>query len=423
MGGGLDANTREYMAKKNILVADAGYIQAEILGMQGEIAQAQAAADRAVDLEYMDRESEFNAQLVQLQLLQPQLDKEESRYATAVSIALQQEQQQLAEQKQIKSDITNMKLNYINAAYKAGVTPDPAVMNQISNATSVDQAVQILGENMPQDQSGVNNILAGYIDTVYAAGKTLDPNVMNQISNATSVNQALQIVGANLPPPPEPQAADPITRSVDGNLYQWTGSGWQLAIQKGAEGTEPLTKTIGGQLYQWNPQTGGWDLAIAKTTTTDTTTTNTSDTSIDTGDTSTTTPTGPLTFDQFIQQKQEELGMSIHPDRYVQYQDEYDEIVSKQTMSSQLSGVKLSSKEDVPAFLDDLIAASKNDPNATYDDYFFALEEVAGHVTSQDYLRYLLDKRGITKSSTTSSSGEPEEDANFTAFKEFMSTP
>jgi hypothetical protein len=52
---------RQYLAEKNMLVAEAGLIQAQANGLQGNLTAAQASADRAVELMYADREASYNA--------------------------------------------------------------------------------------------------------------------------------------------------------------------------------------------------------------------------------------------------------------------------------------------------------------------------------------------------------------------------
>jgi len=143
--GAQSRNFRMFIAQKNLLTSEAGFIQAELLGMQGKLAQSQAAADRAVNLLYMDREFAFNAKIAQLNILQPQLEKEEARYAAAVQLHLQRQADSVAEQKQQTKTLMNIKLDAINA----GIT-DPGVLASIGNARSVDEALQILGTNIPQ---------------------------------------------------------------------------------------------------------------------------------------------------------------------------------------------------------------------------------------------------------------------------------
>jgi hypothetical protein len=71
----------------------------------------------------------------------------------------------LAEEKQNKKDILNIK----GQAISAGIT-DPTILSQIGNAKSADEAMQILGTNMPSEEKGmVMDLASKYVD----AGITL----------------------------------------------------------------------------------------------------------------------------------------------------------------------------------------------------------------------------------------------------------
>lgn len=167
-------NYKMYLAQKNLLTSEASFIQSEALSLAGQAEAAQKAADRAVDLLYADRESAYNAKIAKLNILLPQLEKEEARYAGAVQMYLQNQATALSEAKQNKKDITSVKLQAISA----GIT-DASVLTKIGNAKSYDEALQILGTSMPK------------------------------------------------------VAKVPETREVGGNLYQWnpTTGKWDLTIQ------------------------------------------------------------------------------------------------------------------------------------------------------------------------------------------------
>lgn len=125
-------NYKMFLAQKNALAAEAGYIQAELLGMQGKLQTAQAAADRAVELEYADRQSKYNAQIAQLNILLPQLEKEEKRYATALQMTLEQQANALAEEKANKQNLVNYNLELMATYPQAGITTNdsPEVATQ-----------------------------------------------------------------------------------------------------------------------------------------------------------------------------------------------------------------------------------------------------------------------------------------------------
>ncbi len=194
-----------YLAQKNALTAEAGFIQSDILALQNQLSEAQNAADRAVDLLYKDREAKYNATIAKINLLRPQVEKEEQRYLNQLKLQLAREQDALAQAKHEQSQIQNIKLQ----AIEAGIT-NPNVLAAIGRATSLDQATQILGTNIPQ---------------------------------ATQVET-------------------PTTRTVGGDLYQWNPStgGWNLAIKSPDDEKAPETRVLGRDLYQWNPDTKSWEL-------------------------------------------------------------------------------------------------------------------------------------------------------------------
>lgn len=95
------------LAEQNAAAADVGLLQARALGLQGQLEAAQKTADRAVDLMYQDREAVINTKLKQLELLLPELAKQEKIYAEAQANKLKDEKEKLKEQKDTtKANIT-----------------------------------------------------------------------------------------------------------------------------------------------------------------------------------------------------------------------------------------------------------------------------------------------------------------------------
>lgn len=145
-------NYKMYLANKNVLVAEAGFLQAEVLGLQGQIDAAQKAADRAVDLEYMDREASYNAKIAQLNILIPQLEKEEKRYGQAALLVLQKQAEADAEAKAEKKNIQKLWIDAINAGM------DAKAAERIGKAKTLDEALAIYGENKPKDAPETRDI-------------------------------------------------------------------------------------------------------------------------------------------------------------------------------------------------------------------------------------------------------------------------
>lgn len=96
---------RQAVIRRN-QAADLGLLQARGLALQGQLEAAQETANRAIDLKYGTMEDTINIKMQQLQLIQPILDKEERRYATALERKYTDEREALAEKKALaKSNI------------------------------------------------------------------------------------------------------------------------------------------------------------------------------------------------------------------------------------------------------------------------------------------------------------------------------
>jgi len=159
-----------YLAQKNMLTADAAFIQSDLLAMQNQLEASQTAADRAVDLMFADKESYYNAIISKINILQPQVEKEEARYLAQIQMDLQNQQAELAELKAEKKEIQSMKLGYIENMANAGQEPDAGVLSSLGKAQSVDEAMDIIGRNLPE---GITS--AGKLDTqiITAGGKQI----------------------------------------------------------------------------------------------------------------------------------------------------------------------------------------------------------------------------------------------------------
>ena len=125
-------NYKLFIAQKNLLASEAGIMQAEILGLQQELEASQNAANRAVDLAYADKESYYNSKLAQLNILLPQLDKEEAKYGNAVKMMLEQQANTLAEQKTQQKELLSFNLSLMAENPSAGIkiTDSPEVATQ-----------------------------------------------------------------------------------------------------------------------------------------------------------------------------------------------------------------------------------------------------------------------------------------------------
>jgi len=196
--GAQSQNYRMYLAQKNTLTADASYLQAELLGLQGKVDAAQRAADRAVELAYADKESYYNSKINMLNILLPQLEKEEKNYASAVQLVLQQQADALADEKQNKKDIQTIKLQAISS----GIT-DASVLSAIGNAKSSNEALDLLGQgikNLPVRVSGGGENITTNWSKI---GEFTDPEtgakIMRERNKITGETRDTEIGGAVRP--------------------------------------------------------------------------------------------------------------------------------------------------------------------------------------------------------------------------------
>jgi hypothetical protein len=146
--GSQAANYKMFLAQKNLLTSQASYIQADISGMQGELTAAQDAANRAVELEYSDRESKYNATLAQLNILMPQLEKEDKTYASGVQLYLENQQSALDEEKAAKKEQNSVILDLISKYPDANISfsDDLATaQSKIKNSRIYQQSTRLAG--------------------------------------------------------------------------------------------------------------------------------------------------------------------------------------------------------------------------------------------------------------------------------------
>jgi len=202
---------RQAMMRKQAQ-ADIMFLQSEAQALMNNISFAKDTAQKAVEAKYNPILEELNIKLQQLELIQPELDKEEAQYASAVKFALQDQQNAVVEKKNVESQIQGVKIDAINA----GIT-DADILSQIGKAETVNEALQIFGTNIPQEivttsgggggglsggstVTGTDGIVAG------ESGQLLDPEVSGYID---LVNQG-RVTAA--------QALDDISKEKKGEL-------------------------------------------------------------------------------------------------------------------------------------------------------------------------------------------------------------
>ena len=101
--------------------SEIGLLQAQALGLTGQLDVAQGIADRSVDLKYEDATDAINFRLKQIELLQGQLDKDETIRADAIKLYLADQQNQLSITIQNEKDKNATLLNLLQSYPDAGI--------------------------------------------------------------------------------------------------------------------------------------------------------------------------------------------------------------------------------------------------------------------------------------------------------------
>lgn len=114
-----------------LYAAEIGMLQATALGLQGQVAAAQATADRAVDLKYDDIEAQYDMKINQLNLLRPKLDKEEKARADALELYLDAQKEASDEKKALDKQFQNLKISAISEGMSVAAAQNAeALFNQ-----------------------------------------------------------------------------------------------------------------------------------------------------------------------------------------------------------------------------------------------------------------------------------------------------
>ena len=98
---------------QKVMASDIGLLQAQALGLQGQLEAAQDAADRAVDLKYADAKDALDLRLKQLELIGGELDKKDKIRADAIQLYLNDQKQALAVQVANEKDKNSTLLNLL----------------------------------------------------------------------------------------------------------------------------------------------------------------------------------------------------------------------------------------------------------------------------------------------------------------------
>lgn len=149
MAGQQAQDYRNYVAQKNAIAAEAGLLQAQALGLQGRIEDAQATVNRAIDLKYSVIENRLNVYQAQLNALQPELNRQEKQQALAQQLLLDERSRVLSEQKASEKQIQGLMLDAASKGASA------QILSSISNSTSLLQATQAYSNFVRSQQATV----------------------------------------------------------------------------------------------------------------------------------------------------------------------------------------------------------------------------------------------------------------------------
>lgn len=127
------------LAEANKRSSDINLLQARALGAQGELQSAQEYINRAIDLKYQDRIDQINIAEKQLDLIKGMLDKEEMQIAEAWKMKYAEEQQSIAEQKDMEKQIQSIMVE------AASVGADNATLAKIQSSTNIGDAIRNAG--------------------------------------------------------------------------------------------------------------------------------------------------------------------------------------------------------------------------------------------------------------------------------------
>lgn len=200
---------RQAVIRRN-QAADLGLLQARGLALQGQLEAAQETANRAIDLKYGTMEDTINIKMQQLQLIQPILDKEERRYATALERKYTDEREALAEKKaKAKENVAlaleaGLTTRFVNKNGEFFRTSDgmsfstPAEFFAAAGVNSFEEAYSrgLIGDYSP-DLAANRSIIADMITKYPDAGITL----RDTLESAQSKLGNSRIYGEQVRPP------------------------------------------------------------------------------------------------------------------------------------------------------------------------------------------------------------------------------
>ena len=174
---------------RRIAQADITFLSAQANAMMNNISYAKQLAQDAVDLKYNPILEQLKVKQAQLELIQPELSKQEKTYSNALSLFLADQEKIVTEQKNNETQINNVLLKAIE-----NKITDQNVLSQIKNAKNYAEAIQIMGQNMPKETPKTSAIYTEWQDYVKTGGKlsfndymTMDANRKRSVSTTNII--------------------------------------------------------------------------------------------------------------------------------------------------------------------------------------------------------------------------------------------
>src|SRR3990167_7351595 len=181
---------RAFAAKKGLAAAEMGLLYAQSQAMTGNIQLALELAQQAVNAKYGPIEDELRIREAQLNAILPILNKEESRYALASQLMIDDQRQALQDQKNRESEINSIMLS----AAQAGA--DANTLSAISRSGSVQNAITAAStfyraQTAKDEAKTLQDQIIGIMQDAANAGA--DTGTLAKIQGAKSVQEAIQI--------------------------------------------------------------------------------------------------------------------------------------------------------------------------------------------------------------------------------------
>lgn len=173
--------------EQRMAAVELGSLASVAQAVQGNIALAQQTADRTVELEFADRQQEVNNLKTLLELNSENMSTAEKKRAEQLSFTLQERQNQIDTEKEERKNVLNL------AAEAAKNGADNSTLTKMSQARTVEEAMQLAGEFIaPQQSSELDKLLspaeAARLGVPYGTtrGGAIEGNVTPSFGRTTS---------------------------------------------------------------------------------------------------------------------------------------------------------------------------------------------------------------------------------------------